>query len=363
MKQEFKVPMSQPSIGKEEINAVVDVLKSDWYSEGKVTKRFEMLLSEYLSSKVNVVNNGSSALMCALIAHGIKPGDKVIVPAFTFIATSSIPKILGAKIIVADIDPLTLNITPETVEKIVKNNDVKMVIAVDVAGLPVDIDGFTDLSKQHKFTFIEDAAEAFGTEYKNKKLGSFEHTTIFSFQIAKQLTTVEGGCITTGNDKIFRKINKIKDYGRNKTERYVHDIIGTNFRTTELQSAMGIAQLKKVEKYITRRIEIATEYKKKIINLDFQKIPKYATRHTYMLFFALAKDKITRDKYLRHLNNQGIDVRKAWTPVHMQPCNPELHRSKCVNAERIFDRALTLPIYNLMSKHEAKMVIDSFENN
>ena len=362
MEKEFSVPMSRPEIGQEEIDAVLATLKSGWPSQGKVTVEFESLLSEYLSSNVVVVNNGSSALMCALLADGIKPGDKIIVPSFTFIATSSIPKILGAEIIAADIDPMTMNISPDSVEAIVKKTDVKSVIIVGVGGLSVDIDRFTELSKRYKFKLIEDAAESFGSEYKNRRLGSFDHTTIFSFQIAKQLTTIEGGCISTENKTTLKKLNQIKDYGRNDRERYVHDVIGTNFRTTDIQSAIGIQQLKKVEKSIRRRNDIASEYKNGIKNIDFQTIPKYATRHSYMLFFALANNKIQRDKYLKELINKGIDARKAWTPIHMQPCNPELINEKCPNAKDVFDRSFTLPIYNSMSKDETNMVIEAFQS-
>ncbi len=353
--------MSRPDIGKDERNAILSVLEGGWVSQGKVTEEFEHLLSEYLSSNVIAVNNGSSALMCALLGHGFKPGDKIIVPAFTFIATSSVPKLLGARVIAADVDPATLNILPEAVEKELKrHDDVKMVITVDVAGMPANIEAFTDLSRKYKFTLIEDAAEAFGAKYKNKKLGAFDHTTIFSFQIAKQITTIEGGCIATLDEQALRRFGKIKDYGRTPTEHYVHDGVGVNFRTTDLQSAMGIAQLKKVDKYLLRRNDIALQYKRRIKSVGFQGVPEYVTTHSYMLFFALAKDKTARDRYIKHLVNSGIDVRKSWTPVHMQPCNPELRNSRCQNAEGIHDRAFTVPIYNSMGQDEVTKVIDTF---
>ena len=363
MTQQFRVPMSRPDLGSEERNAILSVLKDGWVSQGKVTDEFEALLSKYLSSNAISVNNGSSALMCALIAHGLRPGDKVIVPAFTFIATSSIPKLLGARVIVADIDPETLNMHPEAVARILKSqDDVKMVVTVDVAGMSANIDAFTELSRRHDFTLIEDAAEAFGAEFKNRKLGAFDHTTIFSFQIAKQITTIEGGCIATQDERALRKMKKIKDYGRSSIERYEHDFVGANFRTTDLQSAMGIAQLRKVEKYIDRRNAIASQFRRKIKNVEFQLVPRYATRHSYMLFFAKAEDGASRDRFMRHAIKQGIDVRKCWTPIHMQPCNPELGRSKCPNAESIFERTFTIPIYNSMDSAEVAAVVEAFSS-
>lgn len=357
-KNEFRIPLSRPDFSKVERDAMLRVFDSNWLSQGRVTEEFERALSEYLSSDAIVVNNGSSALMCALMAHGLKPNDKVIVPDFTFIATSSIPKIFGAKIMIADSNVQTLNIEPESVADIVKKHEIKMVIIVDVGGSPVDIDAFTDLAKRYKFTLIEDAAQGFGSEYKNRNVGSFDHTTIFSFQATKLLSTIEGGCIATKNKGIIQRIRKIKDYGRTK-ERYVHDAIGTNFRTTDLQSAIGIKQLQKIEDYISRRGKIANEYRKYIENLEFQDIPKFVTKHTNTLFFALAESKHERDTYLKHLIEKKIDARKPWRPIHMQPCNSEFTNYSLKNTQNIFERAFLLPIYNSMTMREAKFVIDS----
>ena len=163
---EIKIPMSRPSIDFETQNSMFDVIKSGWISQGKKTQEFESDLSEYLSSKVVVVNNGTSALTAALLVHGVKPGDKVIVPSFTFIATSSAAKMLGANILVADIDSETLNVTPDSIEKIVKeHDDIKAVIVVDMAGQPLDLEPIIELSKRYNFILIEDAAQAIGSEY------------------------------------------------------------------------------------------------------------------------------------------------------------------------------------------------------
>jgi len=363
MNTNFTIPMSNPDFSIEEKEAVLKVLDSNWPSQGKVTEEFEQLLSEYLNSECIVVNNGSSALMAILLAHGIRPGDKVIVPDFTFVATSSIPKILGAKILVADVDPLTLNVSVESIEKLVKENKVKFVVIVDIGGLPNDIDALRNLSKRYNFVLIEDAAQSFGSEYKNKKLGSFEHLTAFSFQITKQISTIEGGCIASTNSSLLKKIKQIKDYGRSETEQYVHDIVGTNFRTTDLQSAIGIQQLKKIEKHIKKRNKIANEYKERIKNFQFQKIPDYVTKHSHMLFFGLARNQNEKEVTIDYLNKHGVDARKTWTPIHMQPCNPELNKKKCKNAQQIFERAFTLPIYNDMKVEDMNTIINLLGQN
>ena len=175
-----------------------------------------------------------------------------------------------------------------------------------------DVDQLIELSKKYDFILIEDAAEALGSEYKNKKLGSFEHTTIFSFHIAKVITTVEGGCITTKDSDFAKKLMAIKDIGRTG-QGYKHDYLGSNFRITDIQSTIGIQQIKKIDNIIKNKQKIASRYKNEIKALDFQEIPKYATLHSYMLFFAIAKDEKLRDEYVKKLRNNGIDARLAWT--------------------------------------------------
>lgn len=360
MIEKIDVPMARPNIGNDEKNAILNVFDSNWLAQGEITKNFEKNLSKYLSSNVTVVNNGSSAILCALLAHGIKPGDKIIVPSFTYLATSSIPKILGAQIIPVDIDPNTLNISIDLVEKIVKKQKIKMVIVVDVAGLPVDIDAFSELSKKYDFILFEDAAEALGSEYKHKKLGSFNHTSIFSFHIAKQITTIEGGCISTLDENLHKKIQAVRDMGRTK-KGYVHEYIGSNFRTTDIQSAIGLQQLKKINTFIKRREKIADLYKSSIKDFDFQLIPEYVSKHTYMLFFVIAKSKQQRNKIVKKLRIKGIDARLAWMPVHKQPCNPELKNYSLKNTDRIFDCSFTIPIFNSISDKESQLVINAFD--
>ena len=351
--------MSKPSIDRDTENSMFEVIKSGWLSQGKKTEEFENNLSEYFSSKVVVVNNGTSALIAALLAHGIKPGDKVIVPDFTFIATSSAAKILGAQILVADVDPNTLNVKHDSVEKLLKeNNNVKAVIVVDMAGLPVDLDPIIELSKRYKFILIEDAAQAIGSKYKNKKIGSYEHTTCFSFTVAKIITTIEGGCITTKDEKIFKKLIQIRNVGRSKPGQYIHDVTSVNFRFTDIQAMLGIKQLEKIDSFISQRIRIAHEYESNINKLSFQQTPSYATTHTHMLFFAFAKNREMRDQCLDFLQANGIDARMPYFPVHRQPCNTELANSICPNANKVYDTAFTLPIFNNMTLDECNSVID-----
>ena len=358
MSKKLKIPWSKPDFGDDEKQAILRVIESNWYSQGPLTKSFEDELSSYLDSNVSVVNSGTSALMCALLANGFQIGDKVLVPDFTFYATLSSAKILGAKIITADIDSDTLNLSPQIVEDIVKNNDIKFVIVVDVAGLPIDIDQFEELSKKYNFVLIEDAAQALGSEYKNKKIGSFDHTTTFSFHIAKQITTIEGGCVSSPDKKISEKIKQIRDHGRINSKNYTHDIIGSNFRTTDIQSSIGLEQIKKIGHYMSRREIIANKYKKNIQNVSFQKFPNYSIKHSNMMFFTIYPNPEIRNKNFNILQENGIDVKLPWPPLHIQPANLELNNNVHEHTKLISDSALMLPIFNKMTDDEADYVID-----
>ena len=203
---------------------------------------------------------------------------------------------------------------------------------------------------------LEDAAEGLGSEYKNKKLGSHNHTSFFSFHIAKQITTVEGGCINTKNEEFYQKIKAIRDLGR-YNPGYKHDIIGTNFRITDIQSIIGLNQLEKVERFISRRIQVATRFKNEIENLEFQQIPNYATKHSYMLFFATAKNEKMRDIYVKKLRSEGIDARLSFYPLHLQPCNPELRTFECKDSKNVYDTVFTLPMYNSLSEDDIALII------
>ena len=267
---------------------------------------------------------------------------------------------LGADVVLADVDKYTLNITPEIVEKIVKTQDIKMVIVVDVAGLPVDIDALSELSNRYKFILIEDAAEALGSEYKNKKIGSFNHTSTFSFHAAKQITTGEGGCVSSNDEKIMKKIAQIRDQGRSTSGEYIHSEIGSNFRTTDIQSAIGIEQLKKIESFLESRNKIATEYKKNLKDVSFQQIPNYVSRHSFMMFFAIAENQEMRNKHLDALKSNQIDARISWLPLNCQPINEKFSNNDYPESENIYNNSLTLPIYNLMTSEEIKFVLDSW---
>jgi perosamine synthetase len=361
MANERKVFWSVPDVGADEKKAVLETLDSGWLGMGPRTKAFEKELSAYTGAKHSiVVNNGTSALLNALMGYGIGPGDEVLVPTYTFVATASSVIALGAKPVLVDCDPETFNIGPAQVESaLAKHPKAKALIFVDVAGLPCDIDALRAVAQKHKLLLLEDAAEAFAGAYKSTRLGNFDHLTIFSFHIAKQVTTVEGGAIQTNRDDLVDKLRLIRSHGEGK-EKYVHVELGLNFRPTDIQAAIGSAQLRKADHYIGLRDRIAKMYMKDLGKwLTFQKVPSYAPRPTWMIFMVLAKNKDERDRYNAHLNAHGVDTRIPWPPIHRQPYFvARFGQVDCPVADQTFDRALSLPIGNAMTEDDVRYVID-----
>ena len=361
MAQERKVFWSVPDVGEDESRAVAEVLKSGWLGMGPKTKQFEKDLSAYTGAKHSVVvNNGTSALLNAFIALGIGPGDEVLVPTYTFVATASSVIALGAKPILVDCDPDTFNVGPKEVEAVLaKHPKAKAIVCVDVAGLPCDLDALRALAAKHHLPLLEDAAEAFAGEYRGTRLGNYDHVTIFSFHIAKQVTTVEGGAIQTNRDDLVDRLRLVRSHGEGK-EKYVHVEFGLNFRPTDIQSAIGIAQLRKADHYIQLRDKIAHLYMRELgSHLEFQKLPDYATRPTWMIFMALAKNKEERDRLNAYLNSHGVDTRIPWPPIHRQPYFVARYgQVACPKADATFDRILSLPIGNAMTEDDVHYVID-----
>jgi len=360
-KPPYHVPWSTPDLSAEETRAVAEVMASGWLGMGPRTKEFERGLREYTGAKEAIaVNNGTSALLTALLANGIGPGDAVLAPTYTFVATVNSILALGARPVLLDCDPHTLNVTPEIVEAALRTHDrVKALLFVDVAGQPCDIDPLVELGRRHSIPIIEDAAEAFGARYRSKAVGDYDHTTVFSFHIAKQLTTVEGGAVVTNNSQVASRSRLVRSHGEGP-DKYVHVALGLNFRPTDLQSAIGVVQLQKADRFLRLRDEIARMYRESLHRfLDFQEVPEFVTRPTWMIFLALCRDTTERNAYVQWLNSHGVDTRIPWPPVHAQPYYVErFGPSAFPAADAAYARVLSLPIGNGMSLEQVRDVID-----
>lgn len=353
MKNSFKISWAPPSLGKEEESIVKKTMKSQWLTQGKMTQKLEESICKFTNSKFAVAtNNGTTALICSLLANNIGKDDEVIVPSFTFVATVNSIIAVGAKPILVDCDPLTFNTTPEIMSKKISKKT-KAIVPVDVSGMPIDIDRFRKFSNEKNLVLIEDAAEALGAKYKNKKIGSHGHTTIFSLHMAKIATAIEGGIITTNNKEIARKAKLIRSHG--DTGGYNSVNFGLNFRISDIHAAIGVEQIKKINNFLKHRNKLARIYKEELHEFEFQKIPKYVTLHPFMLFGILF-DKNNRDKMNNFLNKNGIETRICWRPVHLQKYFNNKKTYSLKNSEIIYSRIINLPMGNGLEQEDVMKV-------
>jgi len=308
----------EPWVGREERDLLIEVLESNFLNDGKYTTQFEEELAHLLGCKHAVaVTSGTSALFLALVANNVGPGDEVIVPDITFIATANAVVMAGAKPILVDISPDSLNLCPKKFEKAI-TSQTKAVIPVHISGRPADMPTILEIAEKHDLLVIEDAAEAFSSKLNGKCLGTFGHAGILSFSPNKTITTGQGGAILLDDDSLEVRLRELKDQGR--PERGTggndrHDRIGYNFKFTNLQAAIGIAQLKRLTARTKRMKQTYLKYLEglkeieELTVLPFQvetgEIPQWVD--------ALSSQK---DDLIKYLENRNVHCRKFWFPLH-----------------------------------------------
>jgi len=350
LKRIYKISWAEPSIEREEFTAIKKVMNSRWLTQGLITEKLEKNICKFVGSKYAIVtNNGTSSLICSLLAHGIGPGDEVIVPSFTFVATVNSILSVGAKPVLVDCNSKTFNTEVSYVEKKITKKT-KAILPVDISGMPIDVNAFQILAKEKNLILIQDSAESIGATYKNKKIGSFGHSTIFSFHMAKVVSGVEGGCIVTNDNEIAKKAKLIRSHG--DANQYDHRVYGLNFRISDIHSAIIIEQLKKINKFLKHRQHIAKIYKTELNNFKFQEIPNFVSRHPYMLFAILTPKEI-RDSLNKYLNKNRIETRICWPPVHKQIFHSHVFKGSFPNSEDIFSKIINLPMGNGLTEENA----------
>jgi perosamine synthetase len=358
----MKVPWSVPAIGNDEVTAVNNVLSSGWLGMGPVTKEFENAIRVQTQAReVVALNNGTSALLATYLALGIGPGDEILVPTFTFVATASAAMVLGARPVLVDCDPRSLNVTAQSLrERLSGRKRVRAIVAVDVGGQSIDLDPILELSREFNLPLVQDAAEAFGGTYKGRPTGKGDHPTIFSFHIAKQVTSVEGGAISTDDAELAARVRLIRSHGEG-ARKYIHEELGLNLRPTDLLSAIGVEQVKRLSQFLEKRKEIAELYRRELSDwFEFQHPGDSTSRPTWMIFFAMAKDRKTRDRLVASLTREGVDTRVPWPPIHRQPYFLRRYSDSdgsFPGADYVYDRVLSLPIGNGMKTEHAWDVI------
>ena len=364
------LPYSRQEIGEDDIRAVVRALRSPFLTQCPAVKQFEDALSKYSGVRFCVAfSNGTAALHGAYFAAGFGKGDEVIVPALTFAATGNAALYLGAKPIFADVDPRTGNIdVVDAASKIVKRT--KGVVAVDYAGLPADLAGVRALAKKNRLVFIEDAAQGLGASYKGKKLGPLADMTMFSFHPVKSITTGEGGAILTNDRSYYEKLLMFRSHGltrdpkrlKNKTYAPWHQemqLLGYNYRLTDIQAVLGTSQIKKLDRFITLRKRAASRYF--ILLADISGVtlpPQDSLASSAWHLFVVHIDPRVRDRVFTRLRAHGIGVQVHYLPVYLHPYYAALgyRKGQCPNAERYSFSALSIPLFPRITKQEQVFV-------
>ena len=251
------IPVSQPSIGDKEVTYVSEAVRSGWVSSlGRYIEDFEKQFAAYCGSRYALTtSNGTTGLHLALMAAGVKSGDEVIVPDLTFIATANAVAYIGAKPVLVDVDSETLCISTVAIERAITQRS-RAIVPVHLYGHPADMDAINAIAKRHGLIVVEDAAEAHGAEYKGKRVGSFGLCGVFSFYGNKIITSGEGGMITTDNEVLYITAKRLRDHAMSPSRRYWHEEIGYNYRMTNMQAALGLAQLERIEEFLTKRRKI-----------------------------------------------------------------------------------------------------------
>lgn len=360
------IPVANPYIAEEDAQAVYDVVKSTWLSQGKKVKEFEENFQQYVDAKHAIaVNNGTSALHLILAGLDIQEGDEVIIPSLTFASTAFVVLYQNAKPVLAECDPRTYNITPQEIEKRITNKT-KAVISVDMNGMPVDYDAIQKVCDKHSIYFISDSAESLGATYKNRKVGSIAPAHMFSFFPNKNITTGEGGMITTNDDILAAKIRMLRHMGQD--ERYSHVFLGYNYRMTEMQAALGIVQLKRLDWIIEEKNKLVHKYNERFTNnphIHIPHVPGYVTQHAwYMYAISINGNHEKRGNIVKNLSEQGIGTRLSFPPIHGQPFYIErfgTHRHSLPVTQDAWSKLIDIPMWVGLKAEQQEKVMKTLE--
>lgn len=332
------IPVNQPLLKGNEKKYLINAIDTNWISsEGPYIKKFETLLEKkFFRKNAIAVTNGTSAIDIAIESLGIKVGDEIIVPSFTIISCLLQIVRVGAKPILIDSDPMTWNINVENIEKKITKKT-KAILVVHTYGLPVDLDPILKLVKKYNLYLIEDAAEVIGQNYKGKPCGSFGDISTFSFYVNKQITTGEGGAILTNNLKIAETCRSLRNLCFQKNKRFVHEKLGWNYRMTNLQAAVGLAQLERLDYFINLKKKIGNIYSKNLQSLkNLIQLPLKSTSYADNIYWiygiVLNKEtKLTGNIFIKYLKSKNIDSRPFFFPMHKQPIFKKMKLFENVN--------------------------------
>ncbi len=373
------IPYAQQWIEEDDIEEVKKVLESDWLTTGPKVDEFEEKFADYVNSRYAVaVSSGTAALHAATFAAGIEEGDEAIVSPMTFAASANCILYQGGTPVFVDIDRKTYNIDPEKIEEKI-NENTKAIVPVDYTGQPCEIDKIMDIAEKNDLTVIEDSSHAVGATYDGKKIGSFADMSIFSFHPVKHITTGEGGMITTNSKELYEKLKQFRNHGITKEDSklnknegpwfYEQQYLGYNYRLNDMQCALGISQLNKIDRFLKRRREIAERYTEFFKDLrgvvpPYQKENSNSAWHLYVLQLELEELKVDRKKIFNEFLDKELGVQVHYIPVYYHPYYQNLgyERGLCPNAEWLYERIISIPMYPKMKDEDLNKVLNRIES-
>jgi len=365
------IPVMRPWLGAEEAAAAAEAVSSGWVAQGPRVAEFEGAFASAIGAGYAVaVSSCTTALHLALIAAGIGPGDEVVVPSLSFIATANAARYVGAVPVFADVDEVTQNLTPATVEPCLTPRT-RAVILVDQAGVPADLDAMHDLCGPRGITVVEDAACAVGSVYRGRPVGAGANLATFSFHPRKLLTTGEGGMLVTPDPDVAARLRRLREHGMDLSaaarhasrqpviEHYME--LGFNFRMTDIQAAVGLVQLGKLDRLIARRRLLAQRYQQLLEGIPGVRTitdPAFGTTN-YQSFWVLLPDDfpVSRDELLQQLAQAGVSARRGIMAAHLEPACESFTQDPLPVTERLTARTLILPLFHELTESEQDIVV------
>ena len=382
------IPYAKQDISDEDIDSVIEVLKSDFLTQGNKVPLFEDIISERVGAKYALAaNSATSCLYLSCLSLGLSKEDILWTSPITYVASANCALYCGAEVDFVDIDPLTWNISVEILEEKLKTarkikKVPKILVLVHLAGNPCDLQKVFDLSKEYGFSIIEDASHALGSKYSGEHIGSsvYSDISVFSFHPVKNITTGEGGMILTNNQKLSEKIHLYRSHGItrdtkkmiNKEEGlwyYEQLLLGFNFRMSDIHAALGISQMNSLDKFISKRNELSQIYTEELkgLPLTIQRVRKedLSAWHIFVIRLKLSELKLSRLEIYNSLRNKGIGVNVHYIPVHLHPFYKNLgfNKGDFPNSENYYDGAITIPMFTKLKKKEIEFVIQALKES